>query len=197
MADPIAQNQSAQAGWPSSRSNPNITVKELLDRAARNIVGKFDKKPLVEAAIRETIAETYFGVGGNQEAREQFERSVDLRRREQGNAHQDTMHATMRLASVYFSSRLYMDAEKLAKQVVEDGRREPSEGNSVTFAAISLLVSIYSTNANTERERGLPAVTEFLESVIAYDRKKFGDDNPTTQTAISGLMSIYSNQERP
>jgi hypothetical protein len=48
-----------------SGSDPNITVKALLDRAAKRIGNQFEKRPLVEARIRETIAETYFGLGDN------------------------------------------------------------------------------------------------------------------------------------
>jgi len=42
-----------------SKPDPNITVRTVLDRAAQNIEGKFAGQPAVEAAIRETIGQTY------------------------------------------------------------------------------------------------------------------------------------------
>jgi hypothetical protein len=41
---------------------PNITVRELLDRAASTVGEKFKDQPLVEAAIRFTVADTYVGM---------------------------------------------------------------------------------------------------------------------------------------
>jgi predicted Ser/Thr protein kinase len=85
MADPHAQSRLLnpnQPAAPSSSPNPNITVKELLDHASSRIGGKFDKKPLVEAAIREFIGDTYFRMGVYVEAQQHFQRAFALRLRD-------------------------------------------------------------------------------------------------------------------
>ena len=120
MASPLIQTQSRQPKQPPS--NPNITVKELLDRAATRMGNRFEQKPLVEAAICETIAETYLEIRQDNQAKKQFERAVDLRRRAQGSSSLAALNVAVRLASVYRYQRLYPEAERLVRQVVEDAR---------------------------------------------------------------------------
>ena len=48
---------------PDKGPNPNITLREVLDRAAEKVVTAFRDQPLVEAAVRETLAKTYLSLG--------------------------------------------------------------------------------------------------------------------------------------
>ena len=58
--------------------NRNITVGELLDRAAKTIEGKFAGQPLTEAAIRQTLGDAYRGLGRFDEAKPHLERALQL-----------------------------------------------------------------------------------------------------------------------
>jgi hypothetical protein len=69
------------SAYNQSKPDPDIKVRAVLDRAAQNIQGKFDKQPEVEATIRDTIAQTYMDLGLYPEARSQLERGLDLHRR--------------------------------------------------------------------------------------------------------------------
>ena len=44
---------------PHETRQPNLTMREALDRAAKTIGGKFKDKPLIEARLRHTIGKTY------------------------------------------------------------------------------------------------------------------------------------------
>ena len=43
--------------------NRDLTLRTVLDRASRNIEGRFPSQPLVEAKIRTTLAVTYQSLG--------------------------------------------------------------------------------------------------------------------------------------
>jgi hypothetical protein len=64
-------------------------VRTALDRAAARIAGKFERQPEVEAAIRDTIGQTYMDLGLYPEARKQLERALDLHRRCWGRESED------------------------------------------------------------------------------------------------------------
>ena len=67
-------------------------MRTALDRAAaQNIQGKFDKQPEVEAAIRDTIGQTYHDLGLYPEARKQLERALELQRRVLGAENPKTL----------------------------------------------------------------------------------------------------------
>jgi eukaryotic-like serine/threonine-protein kinase len=79
--DLLAQASTANQSGPSTKPDPHLEVRTALDRAAARIAGKFDRQPKVEAAIRDTIGQTYKDLGLYPEARKHLERALDLSRR--------------------------------------------------------------------------------------------------------------------
>ncbi len=65
---------------PKQAKGADITVREVLDEAAQRIGGELSDHPAVEAAVRHTIGLTYDRLGRNEQAKEQFEIAVKLRR---------------------------------------------------------------------------------------------------------------------
>jgi len=94
-------------------------VRTALDRAATRIDGKFAGKPEVEAAIRDTIGETYIDLGLNVEGRKQLERALELRRRVLGADNLRTLETMGHLAGILSSS----EAEVFYSQIVRIRRR--------------------------------------------------------------------------
>ena len=88
-------------------------MRTALDRAAARITGRFDKQPEVEAAIRDTIGQTYTDLGLYPEARTQLERALDLRRRVLGAKNPETLKTMDRLGYVAFLQGKYPEAESL------------------------------------------------------------------------------------
>src|SRR5262249_17743201 len=82
--DLLAQASAATQSGPSAKPDPDLKVRTALDRAAARVAGKFDREPEVEAAIRDTIGQTYVDLGLYPEARTQLERAVELHRRALG-----------------------------------------------------------------------------------------------------------------
>ncbi|MGH7176947.1 MAG: serine/threonine-protein kinase, partial [Tepidisphaeraceae bacterium] len=81
------------AADPAQSRGRELTVKEALDRAAANIGDSFRDRPLVEAAIRNSMADTYSSLGHFDLALKQAELTYDLRRPVLGDDHIDTARA--------------------------------------------------------------------------------------------------------
>jgi tetratricopeptide (TPR) repeat protein len=82
----------------TARVNPNITVREVLDRAARDLETKFRYRPLVEAAVRLTLGNAYRETGQAKKGVPHLERAVALRREHLPDRHPDTLAALNDLA---------------------------------------------------------------------------------------------------
>ena len=95
--DLLAQASAANQSGPSAKPDPDLKVRTALDRAAARIAGKFDRQPEVEAAIRDTIGQTYMDLGLYPEARKQLERALDLHRRVLGAENPKTLKTMSRL----------------------------------------------------------------------------------------------------
>ena len=67
--DLLAQADSARQSEPNAKPDPDLRVRTALDRAASGITGKFEQQPEVEASIRNTIGQTYLGLGLYKESR--------------------------------------------------------------------------------------------------------------------------------
>jgi eukaryotic-like serine/threonine-protein kinase len=74
------------SAYNQSKPDPDLKVRAALERAAKNIQGKFAKQPEVEASIRETIGKSYHDLGLYTEARAQLERALDIERHLFGTA---------------------------------------------------------------------------------------------------------------
>lgn len=97
----------------------NISVKQVLDRAAANVGKRFADRPLVEAAIRHTIGKTYMGLGDFKSAREQLERAETLRRQTSGKDDQDRLNSLYELAWLAMNTSRFSEAELMLKETAE------------------------------------------------------------------------------
>ncbi len=88
----LQQDLLAQAD-PMNEPDRDLKLRTVLDRASRSIGGRFDRQPLVEAAIRRTIATTYKSLFLPEEAQPHLERALELLRRVRGEEHPETMAA--------------------------------------------------------------------------------------------------------
>ena len=63
---------------PDQAQGKELTVRELVDRAAARIEGRFADKPLVEAELRVTISRTYSGLGDVKKAEMHARKALKL-----------------------------------------------------------------------------------------------------------------------
>jgi hypothetical protein len=97
--DLLAQASANNQSRPAAKPDPDLKVRTALDRAAARIGGKFDRQPEVEAAIRDTIGQTYEDLGQYPEARKHLERALDLYRRILGVENLKTLATMSRLGA--------------------------------------------------------------------------------------------------
>ncbi len=178
---------SAQAG-PGIRPDPDLKVRTALDRAAAGIAQRFDKQPLLEASIRQTIGNAYLDLGIYPEAQKHLERALDLRRRMLGEDQPDTLSAMSDLAFLYRAGGKFAQAEPLASKVLEIRRRLLGEDHPDTLDAMTHLGLLY-------RFEGKPAPAEALLSKVLEIRQRIsGEQDPATLHAMNTLGYVYQVQ---
>ena len=185
--DLLAQANTANQSALTARPDPDLKVRTALDRAAARITGKFDRQPEVEAAIRDTIGQSYVGLGQFPEARKQTERALDLRRQVLGTRNQQTIETMLHLAEISWRQGRYPEAEALERQGLATSRRVLGNEHPDTLAALRGLGGVY-----TLEGKYADAVT--LESeALAISRRVFGPEHPATLRAMLNLGSVYSD----
>lgn len=84
LDDLLSQADSRIQADSRHTADPNLTLREALDRAAERIEGRFDDKPWVEASIQSVIGKTYSGLGDDKKGLIHSKRALDLSTRHAG-----------------------------------------------------------------------------------------------------------------
>jgi tetratricopeptide (TPR) repeat protein len=182
-------NPNNQAG-PNTRADPDLTVRTALDRAAERIPGKFEKQPLVEAAIRQTIGNAYLDLGSFRKAMEQLEIAVDIRRRILGDDHVDTLQSMNNLSVLYMNLGDATRAEPLLSRILAVRERVLGVENADTLVSMNNLAAAY-------RIEGKYALAEpLLIKALAIKRRVLGEIHRSTAAAWNNLAALYRVQGR-
>jgi tetratricopeptide (TPR) repeat protein/predicted Ser/Thr protein kinase len=177
-------NQPLLAGGAVER-DPNVTVRQLLNRAALGIEGKFAGQPLTEAAIRFTIGEVLRALGRYEESRHHLERSIRLRTAHLGADHPDTLAVKNSLALLYREQGEYGRAEPLLKEVLEGCAAKLGAGHRSTLAGKNNLALLYYA-------RGQYAKAEALfKEVVEARTARMGAGHPDTLSGKNNLAALY------
>jgi eukaryotic-like serine/threonine-protein kinase len=188
--DLLAQASAAhQAGsGPNAKGDPDLTVREALERAASSIDGKFPGQPLVEASIRQTIGQAYANLGLLPEAQAQWERSVSLFRRFSGEKNADTLDAMRVLGDLYMREGKYSQAEQLYRETLEMDRRALGSEHPITIGAMYSLGVLYTREGNYREAESLLAQSLELSLRIS------GEMNDDSVGLMRDLAAVYSDE---
>jgi tetratricopeptide (TPR) repeat protein len=179
-------NQPRAAG--QGERNRDITVREVLDRAAAGIEGNFRDQPEIEAAIRQTIGDAYQALGAYDKAQEQLARVVAWRQGHLGADHPETLTSKNNLALLYLDQGKYAQAEPLLKDLLEVQAVQLGADHKDTLTAKHNLAALYTQRRKDSQAKPL------LEEVLQARTAKLGADHPDTLTTKHNLADVYHHQ---
>jgi eukaryotic-like serine/threonine-protein kinase len=163
----------------------DATIRAAVDSAESSIGKSFANQPEAEAAVRETLGQSYYMLGEPNLAIAQFQRALDLRRQVRGADHPDT------LASLNDLGMAYQNAGKLehAASLLEDAlaRRRTvlgSEDPKTLKSLDSLAVAYYDLGRHADSIR-------LQKEAFAARQAKLGPDHPDTLSSMNNLALAY------
>jgi tetratricopeptide (TPR) repeat protein len=186
--DLLAQASAATQSRPSTKPDPDLKVRTALDRAAARITGRFDRQPEVEAAIRDTIGETYVDLGLYPEARTQFERALELHRRMLGATDPKTLRTMDRLGHAEWLQGDYAEAEPLLGRTLEIQRRVLGPEHPDALATLNNLANIYDSRGKYVQAEAL------FSQTLEIQRRVLGTEHPDTLHSMNNLANAYNEE---
>jgi serine/threonine protein kinase/Tfp pilus assembly protein PilF len=183
--DLLAQASVANESGPATNPDPDLKVRTALDRAATQVTGKFDKHPEVEAAIRDTIGQTYLDLGIYPEARKQLELALALHQRVEGPNDPKTLNTTMRLGSLAERQGKYAEAERLETTTAEAMRRVLGPDHPDTLKAMAVLGNVYIAQGK------YPQAEAVFSRNLEIERRVLGPEDPQTLRGMNNLGLVY------
>ena len=180
----------AEADPSRNARDKRVTVEELLDRASERIAGRFDKQPLVEAAVRNSIGQAYYKLGNYQAAQTHLERSLELRRRELKRDDLATLTSLAKLGWLHKLQGRYDTAEAMLAEVLEGARRKLGEDDPGTLSVMNDLARVYLDRGQAEKAAALDA------QALERRRRVRGPDHLETIESLANLARDYQLQNR-
>jgi eukaryotic-like serine/threonine-protein kinase len=166
------------------RQGRNVTVAEVLEKAAGSISVEFKDQPEVEAAVRHTVARTSQAIGLSAQAGEQARQALSLRERTLGADHPDTLAALFALAENEMILGHYQPAEGLHRRAWEGRQRAlGGEHRDTLDSQNALAMSLFALDRRAE--------AELLERrVVEVSTRVAGADHQDTLRANTNLANI-------
>ena len=188
QGDLLAQAAVSAQARPDTKADPDLKVRTALDRAAVRIENKFDRQPLVEASIRQTIGDTYKALGLYPEAERQLARALVLQTGLLAAEHPDRLRTMNNLGEVYWNQGKYDQAKPLFTAALDTRRRVLGEAHQDTLATMNNMAALYWSQGQYEQAE--PLFTKALEVM----RRVLGDEHPDTLGAMNNLALLYRTQ---
>jgi serine/threonine protein kinase/Tfp pilus assembly protein PilF len=152
----------------------DVTMREVVDAAAAQIDEVFEGQPELEATVRQTIAETYIGLGSYAEAELQLRKTLAIRRGHLGPDDGRTLNAVSSLAAALYAQDKLADAEPLFRANWESRHRlfGPEHPNTLAADIGMALVLL---------ERGkLLECEQVSREALEASRRVLGPEHPDT-----------------
>jgi non-specific serine/threonine protein kinase/serine/threonine-protein kinase len=165
-----------------------VTLLEVLDRAADKVGARFHDKPLIEAALRDTIGETYMSLGAWEKGRQNNAAALAIYEREKGPGAAETANAMRELGYALFAVGRDKDAEPLLSQAVDRLRRIRGEEHADTAEALAKLGLMYVVQGKLSEAEPL------LSKALEISRRVRGEEHPLTLNCMGALGKLFLSQ---
>ena len=105
---------------PNEARGNTITVREVLDKASKNIDAGLGKDPELQAQMMDVMGGVYYNLGLYPSAESLLRRAVKIRGAVLGPEHMDTLQSRHSLAAVLEQEGHFAEAEKLQRETLEE-----------------------------------------------------------------------------
>ena len=162
-----------------------VTLREVLDRAADRVGERFRTRPMLEATVRSTIGSTYAGLTAWEKSRAQYAAALAIYEREKGPEAAETANALNAVGEALRRLGRVAEAEPLIIRATDSLRRVRGAEHPETLGAINTLAAIHYSN-------GKWAEAERLGSEVLRVRlRDLGEGRKETLGSMSFLADVY------
>ncbi len=178
-----------------SKVNATDAARELIDRtilkpAIKTIDERFKDQPVVDAQLRQVLADRYLDLGLYDAAQPLQARALATRRRQLGDEHPDTLTSINNTGVLLQRQGKLSEAEAHYREAMEKRRRVLGEEQEDTISSIGWLAYLMSA------QRRFSEAEPLLREAIDKSRRARGEDHPLTRDGIAEMGGLLSDQGR-
>ncbi len=166
---------------PYEDKGPDYTVRQLLDDFVVGLHDQLTDQPEVEAAVRQTVGNTYGALGLYADAEPQFRTALDIQRRLLEDQHPDVIASRNSLAKLLLRTGEYGEAEQLLRIALEAARRcWGGQHEQIATILNNLGLVLQAKGAYDESE-------PLLRETLSMRRQLLGDEHEHVAVSLNNL----------
>lgn len=172
---------------PEKAQGREVTVREVLDRAALRIESELGRQPELQATLQTMIGRLYLQLGQYKDSEAQLREAWQRRQSLLGADHADVGETLELLASALVGQGRFEDAVEEARRSLEIRRAALGANSSETAESLGVLGLVQQKRGEFDRAR------ESYEEALAIKTELFGEDH--VDIARIGTNFAYSEIE--
>jgi tetratricopeptide (TPR) repeat protein len=159
----------------------DVTVREVLDKAALRVKNQLDVQPPVKASLYDTIGRSYAALGLYEEAAPHLREALALRRNHPGAGDVDLLESLDALGDLAFATGHLDEAEALQREALDLALAQFGHDHATTVATKLDLAEVLSEYRDIEQSE------EYLREVLATRRRQTGEVSLQVAEALDRL----------
>jgi len=162
----------------------DVTVREVLDEAAKTVEAELAGQPEIRAAVHDTIGTTYTALGLYTDADSHLRTALATRQGSLGQSHADVATSLFNLANLLLQRGEYEESEQLFKDALAMRRELFGEEHPDIAACLHGLAAAQSSLGRYDEAKLL------LRSSLAMQGKLLGEEHPDVAGGLNTLANI-------
>ena len=179
-------------GEAAPENNPvasQVTLLEVLDRAAAQVGSSFREQPEVEAEIRLAMGGTYHQLGAYSKSESHYRAALAILQRDESSVH-DRLRAMSELGHALTHLDRLDESEPLLEKATEEARQSLGALDHITLTSTGHLATCYAA-----RNRSADA-EPLLRSLVRDYRLALGPNHRETMAAMNNLGVFLEGQRK-
>ncbi len=168
----------------------DVTIRKAMDAAEPQIEKSFAGQALIEASVRMAMGQAYSLMSDREAAITQYERAFEVRKKELGPGHYDTLGSMVRLSNDFIAVNRNAEALVLNEELVRQAKDALGEEHPFTLLSLEKLMASY------RRAGRIAEAIAIIEKVIGLKKKILGAENPSTLYSMYHLAVSYRLADR-
>ena len=173
---------------PAQSNVNNLTAREILDKASKQIDTEMAKDPEAQAHMMYVMSEVYDSLGLFSQAQTLLTRALDLQRKVLGPDDPQTLTSLSAMAVLLTEKGDYPEAEKLQRNALVARTRVLGPEHPDTIASMARLATILNFEGKNAE------AVKMKRDAFALSRRVLGPENPQTLKMANSLVAVLWQQ---
>jgi serine/threonine protein kinase len=168
----------------------DVSVREVLDEAAKTLGSTFEDQPLIQARLRNTIGNTYLELGEYAPAESLLEEALDVQSARLPVEHPQLLDTRAVLGELYRAQGRFDEAEEILTRALHEAQRGGDAISEETASMMNSLSHLYFRQGKNHAAESLSV------AVLERGAPALGEEHREIRKTMNNLGSMYAAQGR-